>query len=189
MSSAESSVSSDSDSSDEERTPLATGPVLEPAGVARSAPANASAPVQVPLPVPGSVPVPIPVPVPAPVTAAKPNDAASGGGGTSSPHVGTDSLAPGVGGAVQMEPKGRPQGLVFDSNFESGNLAQVVAVDGAQNEYELFIRPDTHNDKYRLWFYFSVRPTPCLTQRRVLFHIVNFSKSKSLSAPASSPVS
>ena len=152
MSSAESSVSSDSDSSDEEHATLAAGPAPDPATAVGSAPAKALAPVPV-------------------AAASRQSGSASGGDGA--------PAAPGVGGAVRMEPKGRPQGLVFDSSFESGNLAQVTAVDGSPNEYELFIRPDTHNDKYRLWFYFSVRPTPCLTQRRVLFHIVNFSKSKS----------
>lgn len=43
--------------------------------------------------------------------------------------------------------------LIFDANFESGNLGRVDEMN--PNEYDLFIRPDTCNSKYRVWFYFS----------------------------------
>lgn len=66
--------------------------------------------------------------------------------------------------------------LVFSSNFESGNLGKVRCV--SLNEYELYIRPDTNNPNYRLWFYFGINNTK--RNQRVLFSIVNFSKAKSL---------
>ncbi|KAF8363685.1 hypothetical protein PRIPAC_90608, partial [Pristionchus pacificus] len=44
--------------------------------------------------------------------------------------------------------------LIFDAQFESGNLGRVDAI--SKSEYDLFIRPDTCNSKYRVWFYFSV---------------------------------
>lgn len=62
--------------------------------------------------------------------------------------------------------------LTFDADFESGNLGRVVH--GGNNEYDLFIRVDTCNQKYRLWFYFAV--SNCYAGQTVIFHIVNFSK-------------
>jgi hypothetical protein len=55
-----------------------------------------------------------------------------------------------------------------------------------ENEYELTIRPDTNAARYRLWFHFRVanyRPG-----QKVLFHVTNFSKSKSLYKDGMSPV-
>jgi hypothetical protein len=66
--------------------------------------------------------------------------------------------------------------LHFNSHFESGNLGQVRCINS--NEYELFIRPDTNNPNYRLWFYFGVSNTK--KNQRVLFSMMNFSKAKSL---------
>ena len=45
-------------------------------------------------------------------------------------------------------------------------------------EYDLKIRPDMNNPKYRLWFYFSVKNARA--KQTVIFHITNFSKTKSL---------
>ena len=45
-------------------------------------------------------------------------------------------------------------------------------------EYDLKIRPDMNNPKYRLWFYFSVKNVRA--KQTVIFHITNFSKTKSL---------
>ena len=39
--------------------------------------------------------------------------------------------------------------LMFDADFESGNLGRIEY--SADNEYDLFIRVDTCNQKYRLW--------------------------------------
>lgn len=45
-------------------------------------------------------------------------------------------------------------------------------------EYDLFIRPDTCNPKYRVWFYFSV--TNMEENQRTVFNVVNFSKLRNL---------
>lgn len=47
--------------------------------------------------------------------------------------------------------------LIFDANFEGANLGRVDQVD--QFEYELFIRPDVANPRYRMWFNFTVQNT------------------------------
>ena len=39
--------------------------------------------------------------------------------------------------------------LMFDADFESGNLGRIEY--STDNEYDLFIRVDTCNQKYRLW--------------------------------------
>ncbi|KAK9404268.1 cytosolic carboxypeptidase 6-like [Crotalus adamanteus] len=44
--------------------------------------------------------------------------------------------------------------LVFDACFESGNLGRVDHI--TEFEYDLFIRPDTCNPRFRVWFNFSV---------------------------------
>jgi len=38
--------------------------------------------------------------------------------------------------------------------FVSGNLGRVDYI--SEFEYDLFIRPDTCNPRYRVWFYFTV---------------------------------
>jgi len=55
----------------------------------------------------------------------------------------------------------------------------------SENEYEISLRADTNNPKYRLWFYFCLRNNK--PGQRVLFHVVNFSKSKSLYRDGMSP--
>uniref|UniRef100_H0ZE37 BEN domain containing 5 n=1 Tax=Taeniopygia guttata TaxID=59729 RepID=H0ZE37_TAEGU len=44
--------------------------------------------------------------------------------------------------------------LIFDACFESGNLGRVDHV--TEFEYDLFIRPDTCNPRFRVWFNFTV---------------------------------
>ncbi|KAL1776389.1 cytosolic carboxypeptidase 6 isoform X2, partial [Sigmodon hispidus] len=44
--------------------------------------------------------------------------------------------------------------LTFDACFESGNLGRVEQV--CEFEYDLFIRPDTCNPRFRVWFNFTV---------------------------------
>uniref|UniRef100_A0A915ETD0 Uncharacterized protein n=1 Tax=Ditylenchus dipsaci TaxID=166011 RepID=A0A915ETD0_9BILA len=62
--------------------------------------------------------------------------------------------------------------LIFDANFESGNLGRVDVL--GPNEYDLFIRPDTCNPKHRV---------------EVVFNIVNFSKLRTLfDSGAAAPV-
>lgn len=44
--------------------------------------------------------------------------------------------------------------LVFDSNFESGNLDMVYTP--MPNVYDLYMRVDTNTQGNHQWFYFSV---------------------------------
>ncbi|XP_034561906.1 cytosolic carboxypeptidase 6 [Notolabrus celidotus] len=74
--------------------------------------------------------------------------------------------------------------LVFDACFESGNLGRVDYI--SEFELDLFIRPDTCNPRFRVWFNFTVENV-CETQR-VIFNVVNFSKTKSLYRDGMSPV-
>ncbi|XP_078484968.1 cytosolic carboxypeptidase 6-like isoform X2 [Ciona intestinalis] len=74
--------------------------------------------------------------------------------------------------------------LIFDACFESGNLGRVDYI--TEHEYDLFVRPDTCNPRFRVWFNFTVenvRP-----DQRVIFNVVNFSKTKSLYREGMSPV-
>ncbi|XP_014907059.1 cytosolic carboxypeptidase 6-like [Poecilia latipinna] len=44
--------------------------------------------------------------------------------------------------------------LIFDACFESGNLGRVDYI--GDFEFDLFIRPDTCNPRFRVWFNFTV---------------------------------
>ncbi|XP_056388433.1 cytosolic carboxypeptidase 6-like isoform X4 [Hyla sarda] len=74
--------------------------------------------------------------------------------------------------------------LIFDACFESGNLGRVDFI--SEFEYDLFIRPDTCNPRFRVWFNFTVENTK--ENQRIIFNIVNFSKTKSLYRDGMSPV-
>lgn len=65
--------------------------------------------------------------------------------------------------------------LIFDSNFESGNLDTVVKV--AENEYDLYLRIDTNTRGHLQWFNFTVKNCG---KSKVRFNIVNFKKAKTL---------
>ncbi|XP_052797668.1 uncharacterized protein LOC128229851 isoform X5 [Mya arenaria] len=66
--------------------------------------------------------------------------------------------------------------LIFESRFESGNLARAVQV--SEFEYELQLRYDLYTSKHTQWFYFSVSNTRPNKQYR--FTIINFMKPDSL---------
>ncbi|CAI9729586.1 cytosolic carboxypeptidase 6-like isoform X2 [Octopus vulgaris] len=74
--------------------------------------------------------------------------------------------------------------LTFDACFESGNLGRVDYI--TEYEYDLFIRPDTCNPRFRVWFNFTVENVS--VDQRVIFNIVNFSKTKSLYREGMSPL-
>ena len=74
--------------------------------------------------------------------------------------------------------------LMFHACFQSGNLGRVDWV--SDLEYDLFIRPDTCNPKFRVWFNFTVQNVR--SGQRVIFNIVNFSKNKSLYREGMTPV-
>lgn len=52
-------------------------------------------------------------------------------------------------------PSGKRGNLQFTSAFEGGNIGKVV-VKKAKHDYSIFVRPDTENERYRLWFHFKV---------------------------------
>jgi len=74
--------------------------------------------------------------------------------------------------------------LMFHSCFQSGNLGRVDWI--SDMEYDLFVRPDTCNPRYRVWFNFTVQNVRA--GQRVIFNIVNFSKSKSLYREGMAPM-
>jgi hypothetical protein len=70
------------------------------------------------------------------------------------------------------------RGLVFDSQFESGNLSHVART--SDFEYELLLEPDTNTAHKTQWFFFSVSNTAPVPSIR--FNILNFEKDESLFA-------
>ncbi|XP_047103655.1 cytosolic carboxypeptidase 6 [Schistocerca piceifrons] len=64
------------------------------------------------------------------------------------------------------------------------NLGRVDLI--SEFEYDLFIRPDTCNPRFRLWFNFIVDNVR--TDQRVIFNIVNFSKTKNLFRDGMTPL-
>ncbi|XP_033607460.1 cytosolic carboxypeptidase 6-like, partial [Cryptotermes secundus] len=74
--------------------------------------------------------------------------------------------------------------LCFDASFETGNLGRVDLI--SEYEYDLFIRPDTCNPRFRLWFNFIVDNTRI--DQRVIFSIVNISKNKNLFRDGMTPL-
>lgn len=88
--------------------------------------------------------------------------------------------------AVPPDYDGQPKigHLIFNASYESGNLGRVDYV--SDFEYDLFIRPDTCNARLRVWFNFTVANN--YASQRVIFNIVNFSKTKSLYRDGMSPL-
>ena len=83
---------------------------------------------------------------------------------------------------IKVDPK--KGHLIFDASFECGNLGRVDYI--TDIEYDVFIRPDTCNPRFRVWFYFTVENVKA--DQKVIFNVVNFSKTKSLYREGMSPV-
>lgn len=65
--------------------------------------------------------------------------------------------------------------LVFESRFESGNLAFASKV--SPKEYNLLLHNDINTKGYSNWFYFKVtNKMPC----KAKFNIVNYGKAGSM---------
>jgi hypothetical protein len=74
--------------------------------------------------------------------------------------------------------------LVFDSNFESGNLDKVSI--SSLNEYNVFLRADTNTRGHCQWFYFAVTNT--YKGEKVMFNILNCTKPIKLFKRGMSPL-
>ena len=74
--------------------------------------------------------------------------------------------------------------LAFEATFESANLGRVDFV--SDTEYDIYIRPDTCNPRHRFWFFFSIENTQ--ENQRIIFNIVNISKSRNLLMNGLTPV-
>ncbi|KAL0119285.1 hypothetical protein PUN28_009693 [Cardiocondyla obscurior] len=74
--------------------------------------------------------------------------------------------------------------ICFDATFETGNLGRVDLI--SEFEYDLFIRPDTCGPRLRLWFNFTVDNVKA--DQRVIFNIVNLSKSANLFRQGMTPL-
>ena len=86
---------------------------------------------------------------------------------------------------TSVHAKGRARGdLVFEGSFEGGNICKAVRVD--ESEYEISLRGDSMNPKYRLWFHFTV--SNVISGQQMVFSIVNFSKARSLYRHGMAPV-
>ena len=76
---------------------------------------------------------------------------------------------------IGMNPRITDHNLIFNSQFESGNLD--IAMRLSDYEYDLYMRPDTNRTGKHQWFYFTVKNK---TKCRIKFNILNFSKRSSL---------
>lgn len=84
------------------------------------------------------------------------------------------SLKPKNAKQYRKRPKGsdfsslRDSGIIFDSQFESGNLLEVYKK--AEDEYILIVQNDTETTKYSDWYYFKVISKE---SKSVRLHVVN----------------
>lgn len=73
--------------------------------------------------------------------------------------------------------------LVFDSDFESGNLDKAILIKNSYKyqEYDLYTRSDSNSTGYNLWFYFSIQGNPNIAVgTQIKLNIMNLKKSRSL---------
>ena len=75
-----------------------------------------------------------------------------------------------------MNPKFKNHKIIFDSNFQSGNLDSAIKVN--ENEYDLVLRIDSNTAGHIMWYYFKVTNTEN-KHRKIKFNIVNLRKNKS----------
>ena len=68
--------------------------------------------------------------------------------------------------------------LIFDSDFESGNLDMVIKTE--EQAYDLYMRVDTNTRGHHQWFYFTVKYPAEWHKRTVSFTVCNFTKDSSL---------
>ena len=66
--------------------------------------------------------------------------------------------------------------IILPSGHTAGNLGRVDFI--TENEYDLFVRPDTCNPRVRFWFHFTVDNVQ--EDQRVIFNIVNLSRTRNL---------
>ncbi|KAI9584627.1 cytosolic carboxypeptidase 6 isoform X2 [Glossina fuscipes] len=66
--------------------------------------------------------------------------------------------------------------LCFDAAFETGNLGKAELI--GEFEYDLYLRPDTCNPRFRFWFNFTVDNVK--QDQRVIFNVVNMNKARNL---------
>lgn len=71
---------------------------------------------------------------------------------------------------MPLNPVTEQRNLLFDSDFECGNLDAAVYV--TQNEYDLFMRVDTNTKGHTNWYYFTVQNGNFVGTVR--FNICNF---------------
>ena len=74
--------------------------------------------------------------------------------------------------------------LSFDCNFESGNIGEIIYF--KDNEYDIKIRGDTNNERHSIWFYFRV--IGGIKGDKIICHITNYSKNKSLYSEGFTPL-
>lgn len=65
--------------------------------------------------------------------------------------------------------------MIFDSNFEGGNLDAVIRV--AKGEYDIFIRVDSNTRGHLQWYDFKVKN---ISLQKIKINIVNLSRKKTL---------
>ena len=87
-----------------------------------------------------------------------------------------------LGCRTPMIPAPGPGASLSLARAATGNLNSADAV-VPESEYDLMLRPDTNNPRYRVWFYFAVENVR--QGQVVIFNVVNFSKTKCPPPPPS----